>query len=91
MLIPAGGVWTVASFALRVFNRAHREVSKVVADKKEYIPSSHATPSPSVNEGNNRSGYFGRQGPHRSISGLGFSSGVGEQTGLLRGSDIKAR
>lgn len=81
----------MASFALRVFNRAHREVSKVVADKKEYIPSSHATPSPSVNEATTRSGYFGRQGPQRSSSGLAFSSGVGEQTRLLRGGEMKAR
>jgi hypothetical protein len=60
-----GGVWTVASFALRVFNRAHREVSKVVADKTEYIPSSLATP-PSQLSGSG--GYFGAS----------RSSGLGE-------------
>jgi hypothetical protein len=52
-----GGVWTVASFGLRVFNRAQKEVSRAVSDKKEYIPSSFATPSPSVHE--HGTSYFG--------------------------------
>lgn len=68
-----GGVWTVAAFGLRVFNRAHREVSKVVSDKKEYIPSSLATPSPQPVAGNT-SGYFGGH----SGGALGVSTGVHE-------------
>lgn len=47
----------MASFGLRVFNRAQKEVSKVVSDKKEYIPSSLATPSPGPND--NGHSYFG--------------------------------
>ncbi|AFR94458.1 endoplasmic reticulum-Golgi intermediate compartment protein 2 [Cryptococcus neoformans var. grubii H99] len=52
-----GGVWTVAAFALRVFNRAQREVSKAVVGEKEYIPSSLHTPSPAIKQ--EQSGYFG--------------------------------
>jgi hypothetical protein len=70
----------VASFGLRVFNRAHREVSKVVADKKEYIPSSVPTP-PTM--GRNQSQYFGYQ--------EGRSSGIGGTPGLSYSSDIKGR
>ncbi|KAL1411398.1 hypothetical protein Q8F55_002354 [Vanrija albida] len=35
-----GGVWTVASFGLRVANRAQREVIKAAGKEKEVIPSS---------------------------------------------------
>lgn len=52
-----GGVWTVAAFALRVFNRAQKHVSKAVMGEKEYIPSSFHTPSPAIKQ--DQSGYFG--------------------------------
>lgn len=47
----------MAAFALRVFNRAQREVSKAVVGEKEYIPSSLHTPSPAIKQ--EQSGYFG--------------------------------
>ncbi|OCF74464.1 endoplasmic reticulum-Golgi intermediate compartment protein 2 [Kwoniella mangroviensis CBS 8886] len=54
-----GGVWTVASFGLRVFNRAQKEVSKAVVGKeKEYIPSSLPSGSPAFERAG--SGYFSR-------------------------------
>nr|XP_018262810.1 endoplasmic reticulum-Golgi intermediate compartment protein 2 [Kwoniella dejecticola CBS 10117]OBR84968.1 endoplasmic reticulum-Golgi intermediate compartment protein 2 [Kwoniella dejecticola CBS 10117] len=54
-----GGVWTVASFGLRIFNRAQKEVSKAVVGKdKEYIPSSLPSGSPAMERGG--SGYFSR-------------------------------
>ncbi|WVR06893.1 hypothetical protein IAU60_003929 [Kwoniella sp. DSM 27419] len=53
-----GGVWTVAAFALRIFNRAQKEVSKKVVGKdKEYIPSSLPSGSPAFER--STSGYFG--------------------------------
>jgi hypothetical protein len=79
-----GGVWTVASFGLRVFNRAHREVSKVVADKKEYIPSSLATPPTGAQNGGQ---YFG----YHDGNGQGRSSGMGGTRSLSFGSDLKGR
>lgn len=54
-----GGVWTVAAFALRVFNRATLKVSKVIVGEKEYIPSSLHTPLPAaIKREQSRSGYF---------------------------------
>jgi hypothetical protein len=76
----------VASFGLRVFNRAHREVSKVVADKKEYIPSSVATP-PTGDRGQNQHNYFGYQ----DSQGQSRSTGVGSTPGLSYGLDLKGR
>ena len=61
-----GGVWTVASFGLRVFNRAQKEMTKV-SDKKEYIPSSIPTPV----EKANGTGYFTPVSPHRTPSAWG--------------------
>nr|ODN80159.1 endoplasmic reticulum-Golgi intermediate compartment protein 2 [Cryptococcus depauperatus CBS 7841] len=55
-----GGVWTVAAFSLRVFNRAQREVTRAVVGEKEFIPSTLPTPSPLKREA---SSYFGRQSP----------------------------
>ena len=83
----AGGVWTVASFGLRVFNRAHREVSKVVSDKKEYIPSSLATPPTGTPGAQNRGQYFS----YHDGSGQGRSSGMGGTPSLSYGSDLKGR
>lgn len=52
----------MASFALRVVNRAQKEVRKAVADKKEYIPSSFATPSPGAHGHEGGTSYFGGGG-----------------------------
>jgi len=38
--LTVGGVWTVASFGLRVFNRAQKQVFKGKKSEKEYIPVS---------------------------------------------------
>ncbi|OCF32949.1 endoplasmic reticulum-Golgi intermediate compartment protein 2 [Kwoniella heveanensis CBS 569] len=63
-----GGVWTVASFGLRVFNRAQKEMSKSVVGKdKEYIPSSLPSNSPAFER--QSSGYFGASGISREGSG----------------------
>ncbi|KAE8538580.1 hypothetical protein D1P53_004941 [Cryptococcus gattii VGV] len=63
-----GGVWTVAAFALRVFNRATREVSKAVVGEKEYIPSSLHTPSPAMKREQSGSGYFANDSPSTLVS-----------------------
>ncbi|KAK8864570.1 hypothetical protein IAR55_001820 [Kwoniella newhampshirensis] len=58
-----GGVWTVASFGLRVFNRAQKEVTKAVGMEKPYIPSSiTSNPSPGP-AGREPTSYFGRDSP----------------------------
>lgn len=64
--IDLGGVWTVAAFALRVFNRATREVSKAVVGEKEFIPSSLHTPSPAMKR--QQSGYFTSDSPSTLVS-----------------------
>lgn len=64
--IDLGGVWTVAAFALRVFNRATREVSKAVVGEKEFIPSSLHTPSPAMKR--EQSGYFTSDSPSTLVS-----------------------
>lgn len=66
--IDLGGVWTVAAFALRVFNRATREVSKAVVGEKEYIPSSLHTPSPAMKREQSGSGYFTNDSPSTLVS-----------------------
>ncbi|WVQ74001.1 hypothetical protein IAR50_003582 [Cryptococcus sp. DSM 104548] len=54
-----GGVWTVAAFGLRVFNRAQREVARKIVGEKEFIPSATThTPSPALIH-RDSSGYFG--------------------------------
>ncbi|ORY32833.1 ER to Golgi transport-related protein [Naematelia encephala] len=58
-----GGVWTVASFGLRVFNRAQREVTKQT-DKREVIPSS----LPSLSPGMDASSSFGGPSMSRTAS-----------------------
>ncbi|KIR59695.1 endoplasmic reticulum-Golgi intermediate compartment protein 2 [Cryptococcus bacillisporus CA1873] len=63
-----GGVWTVAAFALRVFNRATREVSKAVVGEKEYIPSSLHTPLPAMKREQSGSGYFTSDSPSTLMS-----------------------
>ncbi len=56
-----GGVWTVAAFGLRVFNRAQREMTKLAGSEKE---STSALPSVSPVVGlDNGNGYFGRTSP----------------------------
>lgn len=93
LLMWSGGVWTVASFGLRVFNRAHREVAKVVSDKKEYIPSSLATPSPSFQDAVPRNGYFGYGGSGNTTAStpLGGDAGVGERYSLAQSGDLRSR
>ncbi|WWD17125.1 hypothetical protein CI109_101562 [Kwoniella shandongensis] len=54
-----GGVWTVASFGLRVFNRAQKEVTKAVGLEKPYIPSAISSSSPAGEP----TGYFGTDSP----------------------------
>ncbi|KAK1924342.1 putative ER to Golgi transport-related protein [Papiliotrema laurentii] len=57
-----GGVWTVASFGLRVFNRAQKEVFKgAQRSDKEYIPSSVPGSSPAPGY-ESKASYFGRPG-----------------------------
>lgn len=56
----------------------------MVADKKEYIPSSLATPP---TERQNRGQYFG----YHDGSGQGRSSGMGGTPSLSYGSDLKGR
>ena len=71
-----GGVWTVASFGLRVFNRAQREVTRVV-NEKEYIPSALPNSSPALGH-ENGNGYFGRNTPgvlNRATSWIGKEGG----------------
>lgn len=54
--LTVGGVWTVASFGLRVVNRAQREVFRGGREEKEYIPSTVPSPAP---QSETRQGYFG--------------------------------
>ncbi|WOO81197.1 ER-derived vesicles protein ERV41 [Vanrija pseudolonga] len=49
-----GGVWTVASFGLRVANRAQREVIKATGKEKEVIPSAF-----SAGRGSESAGFMG--------------------------------
>jgi hypothetical protein len=57
----------------------------VVADKKEYIPSSLATPP--TGGAQNRGQYFN----YHDGSGQGRSSGMGGTPSLSYGSDLKGR
>lgn len=58
----------MAAFALRVFNRATREVSKAVVGEKEYIPSSLHTPLPAMKREQSGSGYFTSDSPSTLVS-----------------------
>ncbi|CAD6576439.1 MAG: hypothetical protein TREMPRED_001679 [Tremellales sp. Tagirdzhanova-0007] len=64
-----GGVWTVASFGLRLFNRAQKEMTKVVSNEKEYIPPVLPSVSPVISRQNtgsasrNGNDYFARASP----------------------------
>jgi hypothetical protein len=56
----SGGVWTVAAFGLRVFNRAQRHVTKAVGKETDVIPSAFEGNSPAARDG---SSYFGNSNP----------------------------
>ncbi|WVQ80240.1 hypothetical protein IAT38_002345 [Cryptococcus sp. DSM 104549] len=84
-----GGVWTVAAFGLRVFNRAQKEVTKAVVGEKEYIPSvNKPTPSPGGMQ-QERAGYFGRDSPMGGggvmSRGASWTAGGGSPGGDLGG------
>ncbi|WVF71351.1 hypothetical protein IAT40_006155 [Kwoniella sp. CBS 6097] len=80
-----GGVWTVASFGLRVFNRAQKEMSKSVVGKdKEYIPSSLPSNSPAFER--QSSGYFGGgNGREGGATGVSVHHGDGGMLGAGAG------
>ncbi|KAL7421606.1 hypothetical protein Q5752_003375 [Cryptotrichosporon argae] len=93
-----GGVWTVAGFALRVFDRASREVgikSKGGAGEKEgLIPSSIATPSPDAHAQHHGAGYFGAPAAARktvSRAASWMAGADGNANGDLLGADWKGR
>lgn len=84
----SGGVWTVAAFSLRVFNRAQREVTKVVSSEKD---STSTLPSVSPVPAHDRSSsHFGRGSPSgnsmpRSASWMSNRNGNGDMYGDWKG------
>ncbi|RXK40339.1 endoplasmic reticulum-Golgi intermediate compartment protein 2 [Tremella mesenterica] len=60
-----GGVWTVASYALRVLNRAEKQFTKVASREKPLMPSAYTQPASVV----------GREGPSPLLTGRIGSGG----------------
>ncbi len=65
-----GGVWTTASFALRVLSRAEKEVKTKLKSDKDVIP--HASPSPAL-----AAGGYGYGSPGMGSPALYAGSGAG--------------
>jgi len=87
-----GGVWTVAAFALRVFNRAQRELSKSMGGKRDAASSLLFRSSPGLAQSpENGSFYFGRNMSGNGMTQTdGWASQRGKQGDIL-GRDWNSR